>query len=92
MLKKNCWEVKECGRYVGGVKVKEMGVCPASTVTSVAGKNGGKNGGRICWLIAGTLCHDKIQGTFAKEQVSCLACDFFNLVKKEEGSTFRLLR
>jgi hypothetical protein len=28
--KLNCWEVKKCGREPGGVKVKELGVCPAS--------------------------------------------------------------
>jgi len=53
--------------------------------TSSDGLNGGKNGGRICWTIAGTFCGGKVQGTFAEKQISCMACDFFKRVKEEEG-------
>jgi hypothetical protein len=35
----NCWEFKNCGREIGGIKVKEMGVCPALQITvEIAGK------------------------------------------------------
>jgi hypothetical protein len=80
----NCWELKKCGREPGGAKVEELGVCPATTETSANGINGGKNGGRICWAIAGTFCEEKIQGTIAKKKFSCMNCDFFKLVAEEE--------
>jgi hypothetical protein len=56
MPKKNCWEVKQCGREPGGSKTADMGVCPAAADSSSDGVNGGKNGGRICWALAGTFC------------------------------------
>lgn len=92
MSKNNCWEVKKCGRQFGGPKTKELGVCPASTDESVDGMNNGKNGGRMCWIIAGTFCHGKVQGTFAEKRLSCMACDFFKLVKEEEGINFRITK
>ena len=91
-IKLNCWEFEKCGREPGGTKITEYDVCPAATETSVDGINGGKNGGRICWAIAGTLCNKKIKGTFAKEKFSCLNCDFFRLVNKEENfNTYKIL-
>jgi len=83
--KLNCWEFVKCGREPGGAKITEHGVCPAATDTSANGINGGRNGGRICWAIAGTLCNEKIQGTLAKEKFSCMNCDFFKLIYKEEN-------
>jgi hypothetical protein len=91
-IKLNCWEFKKCGRDPGEVKITEYDVCPAATETSANGLNGGKNGGRICWAIAGTLSNDTIKGTFAKEKFSCLNCDFFRLVNKEENvNTYKIL-
>lgn len=86
---KNCWEIKNCGRQPGGAKVAELGVCPAASETELDnGKNGGKNAGRYCWRIAGTLCGGKAQGSFASKIVNCMACDFFKQVKQEQGSDF----
>lgn len=91
--KKNCWDVKDCGRTEGGAKASELGVCPASTDTSCDGINGGKNAGRICWSVSGTLCEGEVQGTFGQKLSSCLECDFFNKVKAEEGAeNFKLLK
>ena len=84
----NCWEAKKCGREAGGSKVAELGVCPASTDASHDGKNCGKNGGRYCWKIAGTLCGGKVQGSHAAKAGSCMICEFFQDVKKEQGDTF----
>ncbi len=89
MAKLNCWEFKKCHRQPGGSKTGELGVCPAGTETRVNGVNGGKNGGRACWAIAGTLCQDKIQGTFADKLLDCLKCDFFKIVINEEGKNFQ---
>jgi hypothetical protein len=85
MAKQNCWEYKKCGREPSGAKAEELGVCPASTETRAAGINGGKNGGRACWPIAGTLCGGEVQGTFAQKLNNCIQCDFYQLVGAEEG-------
>ena len=66
-IKLNCWEFMKCGQEKEVAKITEYDVCPAVTKTSANGINGGKNGGRICWAIEGTLCNEKIKGTFAKE-------------------------
>jgi len=84
----NCWEHKKCGRQPGGPKVAELGVCGAATVAAVNGLNGGKNGGRACWVIAGTLCGGKVQGSFATKLANCSTCDFYRAVKAEEGSAY----
>ncbi len=89
----NCWEFMNCGRQPDGKNVQELGVCPAPQDTSSDGLNGGKNAGRICWAVAGTFCGNKKQGTFAKKQSTCMLCDFFKLVKKENGSfTFKFMK
>ena len=89
--KLNCWQVKNCGRQPGGPKAGELGVCPAATAGS-SGINGGTNGGRICWGVAGTLCGGKVQGTFAQKVSNCMQCPFYLTVKQEEGSSFKLLQ
>jgi hypothetical protein len=89
----NCWEYKNCGREPGGRNVEELGICPATIDTTFDGLNCGKNGGRICWAVAGTFCDGEVQGSFAEKQVSCLSCDFFLLVRAEEGTAnFDLLK
>jgi len=93
MIKKqNCWEFMRCGREPGGKKVKELGVCPAAIDSSANGINSGKNAGRICWAITGTLCGGKVQGTFAEKRFSCMCCDFFKKIKEEEKDKFCLLK
>ena len=84
-MRQNCWEFKKCGREPGGEKVSDLGVCPAGIDDSSEGLNGGGKGGRICWAVAGTFCGGKVQGSFAQKRMSCLSCDFFKLVKEEEG-------
>jgi hypothetical protein len=83
-LKKNCWEHKKCGRQPGGHKAEELGICPVTTYAELNGAHGGKNAGRACWAIAGSLCGGKIQGTYAQKLNNCWRCDFMNAVKKEE--------
>jgi hypothetical protein len=82
---KNCWEFKGCGRETGGANAVELGVCPSYEETRADGVNGGRNGGRSCWAIAGTLCGGEPQGTFARELRTCLECDFYKKVRGEEG-------
>lgn len=86
----NCWEYNKCGREPGGINTTNLSICPAATDTSADGINGGKNGGRICWAIAGTMGSKKDQRTPAQNLVSCLICNFFKLVKNEEGDSFHI--
>ncbi|MDP2183745.1 MAG: hypothetical protein Q8K99_14415 [Actinomycetota bacterium] len=88
MDKANCWEHKECGRQPGGLREKELGVCPAAVTEKRDGKNGGHAAGRFCWKIAGTFCDGEVQGTFSQKMMSCAGCDFFKMVKSEEGADF----
>ncbi len=88
-MKINCWEFKDCGREPGGKNIKQLGVCPASTDDSLNGVHDGTNSGRACWIVAGTFCEGKVQGTFAKKYEDCTKCDFFKLVRKEEGKNYK---
>jgi hypothetical protein len=86
----NCWEVKQCGRQPGGENAEKLGVCPAAALEYYNGINGGKNGGRYCWRITGTLCNDQIQGTWAQKIDTCLNCAFCRMVRYEEGKSCKL--
>ncbi|MGA9119814.1 MAG: hypothetical protein WB699_10655 [Bacteroidota bacterium] len=85
----NCWEYKKCGREPGGVKSAELGVCPACLDVRTNGVHGGKNGGRACWALTGTFCGGKVQGSFATKLISCMECEFYKLVSKEEGARYQ---
>ena len=92
MRKKNCWEVKKCGRQPGGDQVRSQGICPASTIMAVNGINNGINGGRACWALTGTMSGPvgKIQGSFARTlSTSCYDCAFFEQVLAEEQDNFK---
>jgi len=80
----NCWEMKACGKEPGGKGVESSGVCPAATESRLDGQNRGRNGGRSCWVVAGTLCHGATQGAFVTKLVSCSECEFFRQVAREE--------
>jgi hypothetical protein len=89
-MRKNCWEVKKCGRQVGGSHVHDLGVCPAATMRHLDGAHGGKNAGRSCWVVAGTLCGGEVQATFAKKFKTCQNCDFYKTVQREESGAFQM--
>jgi hypothetical protein len=89
----NCWEIVECGREPGGERAALEGVCPAATDKEADGVNSGTNGGRVCWAISGTFCGRQANGSEAVRLVSCLNCDFFTKVLREEGlANFKLLK
>jgi hypothetical protein len=88
MAKLNCWEFEKCGREPGGKLAEEMGICPAATNGNR--NNGGVHAGRVCLAIAGTYCKGKVQGRFAQKLPECMQCDFYTLVKEEEGADFSL--
>lgn len=88
MAKLNCWEFKKCGREPGGIRVTELGICPAAIEILTDGANSGKNGGRACWAISGTFCNGKVQGTYAAKIGNCLNCEFYQRVQREEKPRF----
>lgn len=90
MKKLNCWEMKNCGREPGGAHADDLGICPAAVETRLDGIHEGKNAGRSCWVVAGTLCRGDAQGTFAQKHRNCERCDFYLMVKEEEFPRFVL--
>lgn len=86
--KLNCWEYKKCGRQPQGARVKELGLCPATVETALDDAHDGTNAGRACWVVSGTLCSGAVQGTFAQKYKNCETCDFYQMVRKEEGPSF----
>jgi len=86
VAKVNCWEFEKCGREPGGLNEKELGPCPAATMKEADGFCGGINGGRACTYITGTYCSGNIQGTHRDKLRSCINCDFYALLQKEEGA------
>jgi hypothetical protein len=87
-MAENCWEFMECGREVGGPRAEEQGVCLAATETRLDGIHGGKNGGRACWAVCGTLCGGEVQGSFAEKMGSCKSCNFYKQVFNEDIEGF----
>lgn len=83
--KVNCWEFKKCGRQPGGEKTRELGICPVASNEEYDGVHDGKNAGRVCWIVSASLCGGKKQSDFSGKFYKCKECEFFLLVKKEEG-------
>ncbi len=86
---RNCWEIMGCGREPSGHAAAKLGVCPSTVDTASDGINQGKNGGRICWAVAGTFCDGAVQGTFANKLTTCMSCRFYLQVREEQGEAFR---
>jgi hypothetical protein len=82
----NCWECLGCGREPGGRHAAELGVCPAAVAVEADGVNGGRNGGRICWVVAGTRGKGPPDGTFARGHGACERCTFFRQVKDDAAT------
>jgi hypothetical protein len=82
--KGNCWEYMHCERQPGGKLHATEGGCPAAIDAVKDGINSGKNGGRICWDVAGTFCFGEVQGCYARKIQGCMDCGFFWRVVDEE--------
>jgi two-component system NtrC family sensor kinase len=67
-LKVQCWEFMKCGRDRDATMK-----CPAYP-----------NFGRLCWVVAGTFCEGKVQGTYAQKYEDCRKCEFYRKVKDKE--------
>ena len=80
MARQNCWEFFDC-------ELEKQQICPAANDVSLDGKNGGVNGGRICWKINGVKCDEKSHGDKAKKMLICFEYAFFKKVQDEEGKS-----
>ena len=80
----NCWEYKKCGREPGGLNTETLGVCPASIKSEYDSHNHGKNAGRCCWMVAGTMGSGDVSCVCASKLMSCYDCGFFHLVQQQE--------
>jgi hypothetical protein len=58
--------------------------------TSLDGQHGGKNAGRACWVVAGTLCEGEVQGAFADKYDDCRQCSFYQRVREEEMPDYKI--
>ncbi len=83
----NCWDIRECGREIGGERAARMGVCPAAMETRLNGINRGKNAGRACWAVAGTFCGVEPDSSVATD-TGCEHCEVYSRVQAEEGHRF----
>ncbi|MBL7031653.1 MAG: hypothetical protein ISR97_00535 [Nitrospira sp.] len=83
--KNNCWEYMKCGKGPDGNNTKESGSCPVALHVAANGLNGGINGGRLCWLIAETRCHGKVEHVNQRRNYPCFFCEFRYKVIAEEG-------
>lgn len=88
MAKLNCWEFMKCGRESCDGFFSDENTCPTSAELCTDGINDGINGGRACWALAGTFCGGEVQCIMAAEIKSCLECEFYQIVKEEEGWKF----
>jgi len=86
-LKQNCWDFKKCGRTPDGAHADDLGVCPVTTYTVLNNVHGGRNAGRSCWVVTGSLCGGKVQGNEEQKRTICWGCDFLKLVRDEEEPT-----
>lgn len=85
-MKKNCWEIKACGRCSSAA---DDDVCPVCKEDKLHGIHGGVNGGRACWTIPHTICGGTRQGTFGSKFQNCVECIFYKMVKEEEQGAFQ---
>lgn len=77
--KNMCWEVINCGREIGGKLGEKGDVCPAANPLE----------GRACWVVSGTLCNGKVQGSFAQKIIDCRKCHFFKTILEEHRTNYR---
>ena len=86
--KKNCWEFSDCCKETHGRFATVLGVCPAALESRLDGIHGGRNGGRACWVVSSTHCHDSVQESYEQKKKTCFQCGFYQSVKWEESVSF----
>jgi hypothetical protein len=83
-MKQNCWEFMKCGKQAGAKLAAGEEPCAASTETRLDDVHGGKNAGRACWVVVGTMCGEAPTGKCALELEDCGTCRFYKMVRKDE--------
>lgn len=78
----NCWEFKKCGREPKGKNTEQYGVCSVAMEITCDGLNGGKNGGRSCWLWRETACAKIMKKSSVQCIRECRECNFYYSVKQ----------
>lgn len=69
---------------------KEFGTCPVMIEKKLHKVHGGLNAGRACWVVGGSCCGGRLQGTFSEKFESCTKCAFYKNVRREEFPNFEL--
>lgn len=82
--RKNCWEFVNCESGKKRMRFRKVPVCPVRNEKRLNGIHGGKNAGRACWVVAGTLCNGQVQGAFEEKCENCFACNFYRYVMNQE--------
>ena len=71
----------ECERQRDGKKAKKLGECIAS-----------KEGmGHSCWAVAGTICGEEIQCTYAKKIRFCTLCEVYEIYNRSRGKLGKVI-
>lgn len=86
--KMNCWDFRRCGRTPYDGPIDEKRICPASVEKRLDGIHGGKNAGRACWAVTGTMRGGKRQGSAYQKFRDCMKCPFYRALKREEGENY----
>lgn len=73
-----------CQIRATGYLIHYPGVCHVSNKNKFCGTESGKNSGRYCWRVTGTLCSVKVQVTFAEKAKNCSKCEFYLNVKERK--------
>lgn len=88
MRKLNCWEFTKCGRQAEGSSEDVCGLCPSSGDIRLDGIHDGISAGRSCWVVAGTYAKGEPCCSLLRDIKTCDDCEFYQLVKSEEGDGF----
>jgi hypothetical protein len=85
--KPNCWEVQKCSALMDRSSGKKC-LCPALTMKTLDGVHEGLHGGRACWVVDGTFCMGRLQGSHVEKREECGSCGFQDKVRETEGKGF----
>ena len=79
----------KCGRNHGEGSDARKLACPTFSEERLNGIHGGRNAGRACWVVSGTICAGEIQGLFVSKLGICVMCYFYKMVRLEKKENFR---
>jgi len=89
-LKLNCWELRNCGRGPGEGSSHPLGECPAAKGGQNEGPNKGTAMGRYCWRAMETSENGRTLPHWSRSDPSCITCEHFIRVRKEEDDEFKM--